>query len=131
MIRTPLRRTLTVIGIGAVLALGACGADSDDDGAATAGDAPTGATDQPAAATGVVIEGFKFSPTPLVVKAGTTITVVNKDTADHTLTAVDGSFDTGTLKKGATGTITAGEPGEIAYRCTIHDYMKGVIRIEA
>jgi len=122
---TPLRRALVALGLAATLAMGACGGDSDEEAA------PAG--DEPAAATGdrVVIEGFKFSPTPLVVKAGTTLTVENKDTAEHTLTADDDSLDTGILAQGAEGTVTVTGAGEIAYHCDLHDYMKGVIRVEA
>ncbi|MEO6121487.1 MAG: cupredoxin domain-containing protein, partial [Acidimicrobiales bacterium] len=117
------RKSIGAVALLAVLALGACGGDSDS---ADNGTAPAG--DQPAAAAGgdtVVIEGFKFSPTPLVVKAGTTINVENKDSALHTLTADDGSVDTGNLEQGDTGTIKISGTGEIAYHCNIHDYMKG------
>jgi plastocyanin len=125
-----LRRRFAVAGLAGVLLLGACGGDSDDEEAGPA----TPAGDEPAAAASgdrVVIEKFAFSPTPLVVKAGTTITVENKDSAIHTLTADDDSLDTGNLGQGETGTITVSQPGEIAYHCDLHDYMKGVIRVEA
>ncbi|MGH9155967.1 MAG: cupredoxin domain-containing protein [Acidimicrobiales bacterium] len=123
------RKAFGAVALVAVLGLGACGGDSDEPAEPAAG---TG--DEPAAAAGgdrVVIEGFAFSPTPLVVKAGTTITVENKDAALHTLTADDDSLDTGNLAQGETGTITVTGTGEITYHCDIHDYMKGVIRAEA
>jgi plastocyanin len=106
---------------------GACGSDSDSEDTASAGDG--------AAATGgakvLSIKDFTFKPEPLVVPKGTVIKVVNEDDAAHTATADDKSFDTGTLDKGASKEITLAEAGEIAYHCTIHDYMQGVIRVSA
>jgi plastocyanin len=79
--------------------------------------------------TAVTIENFAFSPTPLRVKAGTTVTVANQDQTAHTLTADDGAFDTGTIDGGAHQTIVIGQPGRYAYHCEIHPFMTG--RIEA
>ncbi len=77
--------------------------------------------------TEVTIENFAFSPTPLRVKAGATVTVANHDGAAHTVTADDGTFDTGTLDGGSQMTITIDKPGKYAYHCNIHNYMTGVI----
>ena len=52
---------------------------------------------------------------------------MNADGAAHTLTADDGSFDTGNLDGGASATITIDAPGRYAYFCDIHNYMTGVI----
>jgi len=119
-----------------LIGLGACGGSSDEGTASDtpAADAPGDEPSGGEATTGdtVVIEGFKFSPTPLTVKVGTTITVENKDGATHTLTADDDdSLDTGDLKGGESGSITVRTAGDIAYHCELHDYMKGVIRVEA
>ena len=73
------------------------------------------------------IKNFQYSPNPIVVKAGATITVTNDDGTAHTLTADDESFDTGDLDGGAKGTITVGVPGTYAYHCDIHNYMTGTI----
>lgn len=142
MTRTLPRRALPALAFAAVVALGACGSDSDSDSAdepagpdlsSMSSTSATPSGDEPAAAGGdrVVIEGFAFSPTPLVVASGTTITVENKDRATHTLTADDGSFDTGNLAQNATGTITVTGSGEFTYHCDLHDQMTGVIRIQA
>lgn len=80
----------------------------------------------------LTIKDFAFTPEPLVVtEEGTVVKVTNRDDAAHTATADDESFDTGTLDKGASTEITLSEAGEIAYHCTIHDYMRGVIRVGA
>lgn len=126
---TPFRTRRALAATAAVLALvglGACGGSSDSDTAGdepAAGDTTTGDT--------VAIKDFKFSPTPLTVKVGTTITIENNDSAVHTLTADDDSLDTGNLDGGSSGSITVDKAGEIAYHCELHDYMKGVIRVVA
>ena len=75
----------------------------------------------------VAIKNFQFSPDPIVVKAGSTLTVTNDDGTAHTLTADDKSFDTGDLDGGAKGTVKIGAPGKYAYHCDIHNYMTGTI----
>ena len=61
--------------------------------------------------------------------AGTTVTVSNADGAKHTLTAVDGAFDTGTLEGGARSKVTIDRPGTHRYYCDIHNYMTGRIEV--
>ena len=75
----------------------------------------------------VVIKNFAFSPTPLDAKSGAVLTVANNDGTAHTLTADDGSFDTGVLDEGKQATITIEKPGKYAYHCEIHNFMTGVI----
>lgn len=77
----------------------------------------------------ITIANFRFSPDPLVVKAGATIAVTNADGTAHTVTAKDGSFDTGDLDGGAHGTITIGTAGTYEYYCDIHNYMTGRIEV--
>lgn len=77
--------------------------------------------------TEVIIKNFAFAPTPLRVKAGTTVTVANNDGTPHTLTADDGAFDTGRLDGDAQRRITIDTPGTYAYHCQIHTSMTGVI----
>ena len=82
----------------------------------------------PVAVSAVDIKSFQYSPNPIVVKAGTAITVTNSDGTVHTLTSdQDGKFDTGDLDGGAKKTITIDAPGKYAYHCTIHNYMTGTI----
>jgi plastocyanin len=73
------------------------------------------------------IRNFAYSPTPLVAKAGSTITVANDDGTVHTLTADDKSFDSGNLEGGARTTIELGAPGTYTYHCDVHNYMTGKI----
>lgn len=100
----------------------ACGGDSDPEPAAGGGGGDSMTLN---------IKDFAFSPNPLEVPKGTVVKVVNDDDAAHTATADDKSFDTGELGKGDSKDITLSKEGEIAFHCTIHDYMKGVIQVTA
>jgi plastocyanin len=77
----------------------------------------------------IVIRNFTFEPTPLVVKAGTTVVVTNADDTRHSVTADKGSFDTHDLDGGGRATFVLDKPGTYAYHCDIHDYMKGTIEV--
>jgi plastocyanin len=48
----------------------------------------------------VTIKGYAFHPNPITVPAGATVTWENDDSTQHTATASDGSFDTGTIRQG-------------------------------
>jgi plastocyanin len=97
-----------------------CGGDGEEPAASAGSDAMT-----------LTIKDFAFSPEPLRVPKGTVVRVVNEDDAAHTATADDTSFDTGDLAQGASKDITLSKEGDVTYHCTIHDYMKGVIRVTA
>jgi len=79
----------------------------------------------------VVIKNFAFGPATMTVAPGTKITVVNQDRAPHTVTAVNKSFDTGTIAGGKSGQITApSTPGTYPYICTIHPSMAGTLIVK-
>ncbi len=77
----------------------------------------------------VTIKNMKFDPAELTVAAGDSVTFTNADGAPHTATADDGSFDTGTLKKGDSVSITFAAAGVFAYHCAIHRSMKAVVTV--
>ena len=76
----------------------------------------------------VAIKSMTFDPADLTVAVGDTVTFTNMDSAPHTGSAKDGSFETGKLSKGKSATVTIGAAGDHAYFCKIHTNMKGVIR---
>lgn len=118
---TSLRVGFTVVATTA--ALTGCGggggtkAASPNDGAAGTG------------GTTINIKSFTYGPATLQVKSGQKVTVTNEDGAVHTVTADDKSFDSGDLEKGKSFTFTAGKPGTYNYICSIHQYMKGTIKV--
>lgn len=72
------------------------------------------------------------SALPIAAGIEGTVTMENVDDAAHTLTAVDKGFDTGTLAGKASGSVTAPDaPGTYEYICSIHNYMKGALRVAA
>ncbi|ALV38580.1 hypothetical protein AS200_15220 [Streptomyces sp. CdTB01] len=77
------------------------------------------------------MENFAFSPANLRVRPGTKITVVNRDSATHTVTATGNKkFDTGSIAGDATAAFTApSAPGSYSYICTIHPNMKGTLTV--
>ena len=77
----------------------------------------------------MTIEDFAFGPAELSVAAGTTVTFVNNDTAPHTATADDDSWDTGEIAPGASATVTFDEPGTYTYHCDFHPNMTATITV--
>ncbi len=73
----------------------------------------------------VKIESFRFQPTTLNVTRGTVVVWTNDDSAPHTATAKEGSFDTGRLDKGESGQVTFDMPGTFDYTCSFHSRMNG------
>jgi plastocyanin len=82
-----------------------------------------------ASATAVTISGFAFGPVSISVPAGSTVTWTNQDATAHTVTADDGSFDSGSLAQGATFSQTFDTPGTYTYHCAIHSSMTGTITV--
>jgi plastocyanin len=70
-----------------------------------------------------------YIPTPSNVSANSKVTWNNKDIAPHTATATDGSFDTGIINVGSSGSATVKTQGTISYRCTIHPWMTGLLQV--
>jgi plastocyanin len=95
-------------------------------------DAPSGgASAHTAASASVNMVDFSFSPASVTVAVGDTVTWHNTGQAPHTATANDGSFDTGTIQPGGSGSQTFNSAGTFSYICTIHPNMHGTVRVLA
>jgi amicyanin len=95
-------------------------------------DAPATKPKAIAAASGsVTIADFNFSPASITIDVGDTVTWNNSGPTPHSATANDGSFDTGILKRGQSGSHTFNEAGTYSYICTPHPYMKGTVVVQA
>ena len=70
-----------------------------------------------------------YTPVNATVPSDAAITWTNKDIAPHTATASDGSFDTGMINVGSTGSATVKGQGDIQYHCTIHPWMHGSLQV--
>jgi plastocyanin len=76
-----------------------------------------------------------FQPGDLTIPAGATVVWQHTGNFPHTVTADDGTFNSGTLQNGDTFRRTFGEPGRYPYYCEIHggpggSGMAGVIVVE-
>jgi plastocyanin len=84
-------------------------AGSDDP--ATGGDVP------------VSIVDMVYAPATVEVTAGTTVHWTNDDSVIHTVTARDGSLNSGIMQTGAEFNLTFDEAGTFDYFCAVHPLM--------
>jgi plastocyanin len=70
-----------------------------------------------------------YSPNPLEVDVGQTITWVNDDFVIHTATSADGIFDSNIMQRGQTFSYTFDTLGEYPYYCDLHPNMVGTVRV--
>lgn len=77
----------------------------------------------------VAMDGTRFIPETLTVKRGDRVVWVNKDPFPHTATAA-GTFDSKSVAPGKSWTYVARKSGELAYVCTLHPGMKGVLLVQ-
>lgn len=88
---------------------------------------------KPVATDAVAIKGFAFSPANITVKAGTTVTWTNQDSATHTVTADTASSDapdSGDLAPGKSYSFTFQKAGTYMYHCAIHPNMVGMVTVQ-
>lgn len=76
----------------------------------------------------VTIKSFAFSPATLTVKAGTTVTWTNQDSATHDVKG--DAFASEPLSQGETFSFTFDKAGSYDYICSFHPSMTGKIIVE-
>ncbi|HEY2232102.1 MAG TPA: cupredoxin family copper-binding protein [Candidatus Angelobacter sp.] len=82
---------------------------------------------EPSANGQVIMKGMRFQPADLAVHPGETIEFKNEDIFAHTVTADDGSFDSGLIQPGSSWKMTVQKSGTIAYHCAPHPNMKATL----
>ena len=72
-----------------------------------------------------------YDPDNITVVIGINNTVIwtNNDNEPHTVTATDGSFDSGNMNPGAEFVHTFTSPGSYTYICTYHPWMRGYVTV--
>jgi plastocyanin len=90
------------------------------------GSTSTAVTTGASAAVSVSMLDFSFSPVRVSVAQSGTTTWTNAGGANHTVTADDGSFDSGTLSSGQTFSRTYTTLGTFPYHCRFHGSSGGV-----
>jgi|ERR1700680_1772639 len=91
---------------------------------------PAAVVAQTMAPTRLTIENYTFKAATITVTAGTTVVWKNLDDDPHTVTAVDGSFDSKGLAQGDTFTHLFSKPGKYSYYCKVHPMMRGTIIVK-
>ena len=129
------RRCLPGFLLTAMLVLANCGGDvvqNTNTGPDEAGEVPNPApivvnVSIPAGATGLGAQAYGTNP--LIISINTTVTWVNNDDVDHTVTSVTGLFDSGVLSPGQSFSFTFSQPGTFQYFCSLHgaESMSGTI----
>lgn len=90
----------------------------------------------PVAVTGsqviVELKNLQFMPKGIRIKAGTTVTWVNKDVAIHNVSQVESAFlSQDELRDGDSYSFTFSKPGIYRYQCTFHHpTMNGLVIVE-
>lgn len=79
----------------------------------------------------VAIEGLKYRPNPVEVDVGDTVVWTNNDDREHTVTAEDGSFDSGPLRRGKSWSRAFEKPGKYAYGSDPSPRTKGTVVVRA
>ena len=73
-----------------------------------------------------------FSPNPISIKVGDTVTWTNNGSVTHTSTSNTGTWNTGNIATGATSVaVTFNTAGTFAYHCAIHPSMTGSVVVSA
>jgi plastocyanin len=78
----------------------------------------------------IVVKNFMFTPTPLTVKAGSTVTWINKDDEPHTVVSDTGLFKSGGMDTNESFSFKFDKPGTYHFICTIHPRMVGTIVVQ-
>lgn len=85
---------------------------------------------QPGPQMAIAIDGFAFKPEDVTVSAGAEVVWTNRDSAAHTVTARDRSFDSGTLDEGKAFKMKFASPGTFNYACEFHPSMVGKVVVK-
>jgi plastocyanin len=80
------------------------------------------AQDEPVVATA----NIAYEPQTLTTVAGTTVTWINQDAVQHTVTADDGGFDSGLFGRDEVFSYTVESAGTYAYYCIPHGAPGGI-----
>jgi plastocyanin len=82
---------------------------------------------------GTAAQSLNYSPANFVVVVGVnnTVTFVNHDSTTHTVTANDGSFNSGDIPAGQSWTHTFSTPGTYNFHCNYHSFMVGTVTVKS
>ena len=110
-----------------------CDDTSPSQSVAAVSDQSVGPRSQPGSV--VMTQLFQYQPGRLEIKAGTTVTWVNQDEIQHTVTlgtpeSRNAAVSLPLPRQGATASFTFDHPGDYEYFCERHQSMLGQIHIQ-
>ncbi|HEX7793816.1 MAG TPA: plastocyanin/azurin family copper-binding protein [Vicinamibacterales bacterium] len=70
-----------------------------------------------------------YSPNPVSISVGGTVTWTNNDSTAHTATGDNGSFSSGNIAPGGKFSQTFSTAGTFTYKCTLHPNMVGTVTV--
>lgn len=121
---------LAALAFGLLVLAGCASGGASSTSGASSSSASTGTGSSGSSGDKVNIASFSFAPTDLLVKPGTKVTWTNNDSVPHTVTADDGSFDSGQLSPGASWSHVFSAAGVVAYHCSIHPSMTAKVTVQ-
>jgi len=90
-----------------------------------------GAAPTAPAGTSVRMAGSRFEPSTITITVGRPVHWFNDDALPHTVSATDGSWDSGNLAPGASFDHTFDAAGSYPYLCRYHPGMAGSIEVRS
>lgn len=76
----------------------------------------------------VTIEHFQFAPSPVTITVGSSVTWVNRDPVDHTVSPMGGAFSgSGVLKPGGSFRAVFPKAGMFSYYDSFNNFMTGTV----
>jgi plastocyanin len=80
--------------------------------------------------TKIVAKDFMFNPSPLTIKAGSTVTWTNMDDEPHTVVSDTGLFKSGGMDTNESFSFKFDRPGTYHFTCSIHPRMVGTVVVQ-
>jgi plastocyanin len=114
----------------ALLATGCGSSTSNSMSTAPSSPSPTGGSSVTIVSGAQTLTTTAFSPNPLTIAVGTTVTWMNQDNTSHTATANNGAFDTGIVAPGGQASKQFTTAGSFAYHCSLHPNMVATITVQ-
>ena len=78
----------------------------------------------------IVAKDFIFNPTPLTVRAGSTVTWINLDDEPHSVVSDTGAFKSGGMDTNERFSFKFDKPGTYHFTCSIHPRMVGTVVVQ-
>jgi plastocyanin len=76
------------------------------------------------------VDAYGIAPARASLTAGTEVSWRNDSTLTHTIAARDGSWTTGEIRPGTTGSAVVMQAGTYEYVCTDHPWTMGQLIVE-